>query len=87
VTVGGREFVVRPMLGATQREMETAPPVSNTDGVVAFVAAILKRTAPEVSVEWLLANGDTTEYTDVMEAFREVTTGRKEPAPGEAPAP
>lgn len=87
VVVGGREFVVRPLLGITQKEIESSPPTSDTDGVVALCAKILHRTAPDITSEWLLMNGDQTEYADILAALREVTTGKKDAPPGEVAAP
>ena len=85
MVVGGREFVVRPPLVETQRqlEMETA---EGWEGVVERVRLILSRTAPDVTVEWLDKNADVTELRDVMEALQ-VVLGVKRSDPGEAPAP
>ena len=87
VTVGGREFVVRPALGIVQRELETTPPPTDTVGVCDWCAKVLKRGAPDITPQWLMENGDTAEYGDVIAAFVEVTTGKKATQPGEAPAP
>lgn len=87
--VGGREFVVAPVLGKVQRELEIAPAPTNTDGIVKWIVQVLNggRVSQPVTEEWLIENGITTEYGDVISAFVEVTTGKKAPQPGEAPAP
>ena len=85
VTVGGREFVVRPPLVETQRKLETELP-EGWDGLVERVRLILSRTAPDVTSEWLNKNADVMEMSDVTAALQEVI-GMKKAAPGEAPAP
>lgn len=87
VMVGGREFVVRPLLGAVLKEIQAAPPADNIDGMVSMVAKVLQRTAPDVTEAWLLQHGDSAEYTDVIEALREVTNSKRGASQGEAPAP
>ena len=85
VTVGGREFVVRPLLGRVARELQHLKREDNVGELAATVAAVLKRTAPDVTEEWLLENGDMAEYGEVMQALAEVSGGKK--SPGEVPAP
>lgn len=75
VKVGGKEFVVRPMLGKTARDLASAETPAGMDGLVKVVALVLQRTAPEVTAEWLLENGDVAEYGDVMAALSEVSGG------------
>mgnify|MGYP003704170219 CR=1 FL=1 len=56
------------------------------DGLVERVRLILSRAAPDVTVEWLNANADVMEMSDVTAALQEVL-GMKRSEPGEAPAP
>ena len=85
VTVGGREFVVKPMLGKTARDLASSEVPNGMDGLVKVVALVLQRTAPEVTAEWLLENGDVAEYGDVMAALAEVSGGAA--SKGEAVGP
>jgi actin-like ATPase involved in cell morphogenesis len=86
VEVGGREFVVRPLRGKVARDVLPAiKRETQLDELVATVKVVLERTAPDVTEEWLLENGDLGEYRDVMEALKEVSGGKAEQ--GEAKAP
>jgi hypothetical protein len=85
VTVGGREFVVRPPLVETQVQIESVTG-EGWEGVVERARLILSRTAPDLTVEWLAKNADVVELRDVMEALQ-VVLGVKGSSTGEAPAP
>ena len=85
VVVGGREFVVRPMLGKTARDLAATEVPNGMDGLVKVVALVLQRTDPTVTAEWLLENGDVAEYGDVMAALSEVSGGAA--SKGEAAGP
>ena len=86
VSVGGREFVVRPPLVETQRRLETETG-DGWDGVVERVRLVLSRTAPDVTAEWLDKHADIAELRDVMETLQVVLGVKKDAAPGEVPAP
>ena len=87
VEVGGREFVVRPLLGVVARDFYGIERPDEHTRLAAMVAKVLERTAPEVTEDWVLKNGDMAEYRDVMEALNEVTNGKKTAPAGEATGP
>jgi hypothetical protein len=85
VTVGGREFVVRPMLVRVAEELQEDTTPDGIPKMCKVVAAILQRTAPDVTAEWLRENADVPELGDVMKALSEVSGGTA--SKGEAAAP
>ena len=87
VAVGGREFVVRPLLGIVARDFYAIERADEHTRLAAMVTKVLERTASDVTEEWVLANGDMAEYRDVMEALNEVTNGKKTASTGEATGP
>jgi hypothetical protein len=85
VTVGGREFVVRPMLVRVAEELQADKGEDGIPKMCRVVAAVLQRTAPDVTAEWLRENADVPELGDVMLALSEVSGGTA--SKGEATAP
>ena len=85
VTVGGREFVVRPLLVRVAEEIQGDTTPDGLAKLLKITAATLQRTAPDVTIEWLRDNGDVPELTDVMNALAEVSGGA--PNKGEAVGP
>lgn len=87
VMVGGREFVVRPLISRVADEVRASPPDGSHRSMCAVAAKVLQRMAPDVTAEWLYDNADTLEITDVLAACNEVSGKGGGPSEGEAPAP
>ena len=85
VMVGGREFVVRPMLVKVAEEIQADTTEDGLPKMRKVVALILQRTAPDVTAEWLRDNADVPELGDVMVALNEVS--RASASKGEAVGP
>ena len=73
VMVGGREFVVRPLLVRVAEEIQEDTGEEGFPKTCRIVAKVLQRTAPDVTGEWLHDNADVVELNDVMETLREVS--------------
>lgn len=86
VSVGGREFVIRPLINRVADEVRTMKLDGSHRSVCEVVAKILQRTAPDVTAEWLYDNVDTSETSYVLDVANEVS-GKGDMAKGEAPAP
>ena len=85
MVVGGREFVVRPLIWRVAEEVRAMGSAGAQANTCDIVARILQRMAPDVTADWLANNGDTAEFADVIQALTEVSGGTA--AKGEAPAP
>lgn len=85
VVVGGREFVVRPLIWRVAEEVRVMAADGGQANTPEVVARVLQRMAPDVTAEWLANNGDTAEFADVIQALTEVSGGSA--TKGEAPAP
>ncbi len=85
VSVGGREFTVRPLIWRVAEEIRSMPASGAQGSTPEVCARILQRMAPDVTAEWLANNADTVEMLDVVRALNEVSGGPT--TQGEAPAP
>jgi hypothetical protein len=83
ITVGGREFVVRPLLAKVARDLADVKG-EGMDQLVSVCALVLCRMAPDITPGWLMENADVAELGDVMAALSEVTAGKSK---GEAVGP
>jgi hypothetical protein len=86
VTVGGREFVVKPLINRVADEVRGMKLDGSHRAVCEVAAKVLQRTAPDVTAEWLYDNTDTVEANYILEVANEVSS-KDGGAKGEAPAP
>ena len=87
ITVGGREFVVKPLINRVADEVRAAKYDGSHRATCEVAAKVLQRTAPDVTADWLYENTDTTEVTYVLEVCNEVSGNGSASGKGEAPAP
>ena len=86
VTVGGREFVVRPLLVKVAKEIGQRKEGDDSfDWLVKMVTKALQRTAPDVTEAWVVENADVAELNDVAQALNDISA--MVPKKGEAQSP